>query len=257
MPDDTLSNVGTLPAAELIRQNLAEKHAPLVDRTNELLEATERAPDEIQDEDTARKVADFIKQLMAGHKNAEAARVVEKEPHLEAGRIIDGWFKKLTDPLAAGKKQIEGRLTAYQRKKVDEERRIREEQDRLAREAARKAAEEAAAREAAMQTEADVQAAIAAADAAEQAAVDALAAQRAADAKAAELSRTRGDFGAVASLRTFWDFSDFDRDKIDLNALRPYLAVADIEKALRGFIKAGGRQITGARIFENTSTVVR
>lgn len=244
-------------AATMLRQNLEEKHLAMLSRRDELLAAVERAPQIVNDEDTAKRVADFVKQIAAAHKNAETTRVSEKEPHLAAGRVVDGWFKSITDPLAKAKAEIERRLTIYQRAKAEAERRAREEAERLAREAARKAAEEAAAREAAMKTEADVQSAIAAADAAEQAAKDALAAQQAAAAKAAELSRTRGEFGAVASLRTFWDFCDLDRDKIDLEALRPYLATADIEKAVRGAIKAGARSIRGVTIFENTSTVVR
>ncbi len=250
-----LSNEPT--AAEMLRQNLAEKHLDLVARTDQLIAATDRAPAEIADEDTARKISDFIKQLMAAHKNAEAARVAEKEPHLEAGRVVDGWFKRLTDPLATGKKMIEGRLTIYQRKKAEAERRTREEAERQAREAAEAAARAQAAAEAAMRSETDLQAALAAEATAKQAAADAESAAKAAAAKPAELSRSRGDYGAVASLRTFWDFADLDREAIDLDALRPYLATAAVEQAVRGAIKAGVRSIRGVRIFENTSTVVR
>lgn len=252
---DTIINEPS-DVAEMLRQNLAEKYLPLLSRRDELLDACNRVPGTIEDDDTAGKVADFIKQMTGAHKTAETARVGEKEPHLEAGRTVDGWFKAITDPLATAKKGIEARLTTYQRIKADAERRAREETERQTRETARLAAEEAAKREAAMQTDADVDVAIAAADAAERASFDELTAKRAVDANAADLSRTRGTFGAVASLRTFWDFRDLDRDKIDLELLRHHLPTDAIEKAVRSFIKAGNRSIRGADIFENTSTRV-
>src|SRR5262249_15162854 len=92
---------------------------------------------------------------------------------------------------------------------------------------------------------------------ARQAATDAYKAQQAADAKAAELSRSRGDYGAVASLRTTWDFKDLDKPRIDLEPLPHSLATADIEKAVRHFIRDGGRELRGVTIYENTTTQVR
>tara|TARA_R110000868_G_scaffold350642_4_gene611924 strand:+ start:639 stop:1226 length:588 start_codon:yes stop_codon:yes gene_type:complete len=78
-----------------------------------------------------------------------------------------------------------------------------------------------------------------------------------ATAKAADLSRTRGDHGSVSSLRTFWTFSDVERATIDLEVLRHHIPEEALEKAVRSFVKAGGRELAGARIFEDTKTVVR
>ena len=48
-----------------------------------------------------------------------------------------------------------------------------------------------------------------------------------------------------------------DRDALDLSTLRPFLPLDALEKAVRGFIRAGGRELKGVRIFENTATSVR
>lgn len=261
-PDDTAPTAALLgdnkpPSEHPLRERLERTHGELLARKDELLAAASRAPTEIEDDETAGKVTDFIKQLAAATKNANAARVAEKEPYLEGGRQVDGFFKAITDPLEKTKKAIERVLTAYQRKKADEERRRREEEERRAREAAerkRREAEEAAAK---LASDEDLDNAISAEEAAKQAAADAAAAQKSADAKAAELSRNRGDYGGVASLRTFWDFRDLDRASLDLEALRNHLPMDGLEKAVRSFIKAGGRELRGVEIFENTTTVVR
>lgn len=240
-----------------ISDRLMEQYDALNIRQEELLDAVERVPAVIEDDETAGKIADFIKQLTACHKNAEKARVAEKEPYLAAGRAVDGWFKKITEPLAKAKKTVEARLTVYQRKKADEERRAREETERQAREAAEKARREAEERAAALAEESDLDAAVEAEEAANRAAEAAAEAERSDDAKAAELSRTRGDYGAVASLRTHWTFRDLDRDKLALEPLRQHIPTDAIEKAVRSYIRAGGRELAGVTIYEDASTVVR
>lgn len=240
-----------------LRAELTDQNTDLIARTAELTAAAARVPDEIIDESTAEMATDFVKQITAAWKLGDVRRVDAKEPFLNLGRAVDGFFKKLTSPLDDAKASVLKKLTAYQRAKEAAARAERERVAREQREAAEAAVRAAREAEAAIQKAADLESAIEAQRAADQAAADAEAAAKAATAKAATLSRTRGDFGAVASLRTFWDFRNLDRDKIDLELLRPHLAFADIEKALRSYIKAGGREITGAEIFENHSTTVR
>ena len=74
--------------------------------------------------------------------------------------------------------------------------------------------------------------------------------------KPAELSRTRGEVGSVASLKGRWVGDVTDRAALDLEALRHYLPVAALQTALNGFIKAGGRDLRGAVIrLEQTASV--
>lgn len=240
-----------------LEELLMEESAALRDRRDELLAAADRAPAVIEDEETCGKTADLVRLIAACMKNAEATRVSRKEPFLASGRLVDAHYKRITDPLDKVKRNVETRITGFQRQKAEAERRRREEEARRQAEEAehqRRAAEDAAAK---MREEEDLAGAIEAEDAARQAEADFATAQKAAAVKSAELSRTRGDYGAVASLRTFWDFTDMDRDAIDLDALRPHLPIDAIEKAVRSFIRAGGRKLNGCRIYENTATSVR
>lgn len=243
--------------AEILRDRLADTYASLKGRADDLLGAASRVPEVIGDAETAARVTGFVKQVVACARAAETARVAEKAPFLAQGAAVDGFFKSIRAPLDDVKKVIEGRLTAFQRRVADEERRRREEDAARQREEAQRLARDAAERETAVRTDSDLDSAIQADEAARQAAADAEKARREAAAKAAELSRIRDDYGAVASLRTFWDYADLDRATLDLEALRPHLPADALEKAVRAFIRMGGRELRGVRIFENTETRVR
>ena len=228
---------------DILRERLEEEATPLARRRDELLASVDRAPLEITDDDLAGRTADLIMLIATCHKAAETQRVGCKEPFLEAGRAVDGFYKKITVPLEKAKRAIEQRLTAYQRKKADEERRRREEDAERQRLAAEEAAKSIA-------TDADLDEAI-------NAEADAKKAETAAEAKPAELSRSRGDLGAVASLRTEWTGEITDRNNLDLLALRAHIPLDALEKAVRSFVRAGGRELKGANIYERTSSVVR
>lgn len=258
MPETQTADIGhnRPPLESDLPDRLNADYEPLLKRKAELLAGAANVPTEL-DDDTAPRVADFVKQIGAAIKSLDVARVAEKEPYLAGGRAVDTFFKNASEPLAKAKGNIERVLTSYQRKREAEERRRREEEERKAREAAEAAAKEAAERAKALEDESQLARAIEAEAAAKQAAADAAKAQKAADAKAAELSRMRGDLGSVTSLRTFWDFTDLDRATLDLEALRQHLPQDALEKAVRSYIKAGGRNLKGVRIFENTKSQVR
>ena len=228
---------------------LEARHAELLDRRKSLLDAAERVPDTIEDAETADKTANFIKQLTAHEKKADKARTDEKSPYLERGRWIDGYFKTTAVAGVADlKRTVTARLTAYQRKVAEAERRRRLEKERQEREEAerkRQVAEEAAR---AAQTDEDLNAAVQAEQEAAEAAERAERAARDAEANAADLSRQHTSAGAVASLRTTWECTAYDPHTVDLEALRSHFAQADIEKAIRAYIRAGKRNLRGATI---------
>lgn len=260
--------------AEILNEKLQDKYADILKRADDLAGGYERSPLIVEDDTTAGKLGDFILQIGQFLKNADSTRVAEKEPHLMAGRTVDGFFKALADPLTKAKSALTDRLTNYQRAKAEKERLARLETERLANEAAQKAAAEAAEKEAELalaaatgdhaqvgSLESEV---VVAQEAAQIAYADVAMAEKDSNVKPAELSRTRGSLGSVASLRRFWDHKNLDRNTVDLESLRPYFAQADIEKAVKGYIKANHpspntpfRQIAGVEIFENTATSVR
>lgn len=245
-----------LLTGEVLHERLEDDHAALVKRRDDLLAAAERVPD-ITDDDLARRASDFIKQVMAAVKALEGARVSEKEPYLAGSRTVDGFFKSLSDPLDLIKRGIEKKLTLYLREKAEQERRERMERERLAREEEAQRRREAEEAERKLADERSLHEAVEAQKRHEQAAADRVKAEQEAGAKAAEMSRVRGEYGAVSSLRTTWTFSDLDRGTLDLEALRPHLPLDGLERAVRAFVKAGGRDLAGVHIFETTDAVVR
>lgn len=240
-----------------LAERLREAHLDLLKRQAELLDGATRAPVVIESEEVAEQATDFIKQVQICAKNLEAARVKEKEPFLDASRRVDGFFKTAADPLARVKAEIERRLTLYQRRKADEERQRREEAERMAREEAAARAREAAEAAARLEREAELPAAIKAERDARDAQADAERLGRIATSKPADMSRTRTQQGTVASLTQFWTFADLDRESIDLEKLRGHIPLAALEQAVGSFVRAGGRDLKGVRIFEDTKSVVR
>ena len=234
---------------DALREYLDEQYADELQRANDLTEALGRMPDAVDDDDGAGKAADFIKQITACVKHLETARKSEKEPYLEGGRMVDAAFAKHKDGLDGVKKEVNRRLTVYLRAKEEAERAAREKAEREAREVAAKAARAAAEAEAAIREEEDLANAVELERAAKQAAADAEKARKESVAKSADMSRTRGDYGGVTSLVERWEFADLDRHELDLEALRHHLPSDALEKAVRSFIKAGGRELAGVHIF--------
>lgn len=236
---------------------LAEEYADLKHAAEQLdIEASVHYDGPIENDLTAGRYTDFIGTLHTHIKLAEKHRVGEKEPFLVAGRTVDAWFKAITEPLQKADKVVNERLRAYQIRKANEERHAREEIARRERERAEQEATEAARLAAAVTDEHQLEQAVQAEELARLAAEEADRAKKEAEVKAAEISRTSGN-RAQSSLTTFWDFSDLDRKILDLEILRSHIPLDALEKAVRAYIRAGGRELRGCRIFENYRTQVR
>lgn len=78
------------------------------------------------------------------------------------------------------------------------------------------------------------------------------------EAMAAGSGPTRTAAGTI-SQRTSWTFRIADVSKVDLNKLRPHFGIADIEKALRSYVKAhrDTSPLAGVEIFPDTKTQFR
>jgi len=76
-------------------------------------------------------------------------------------------------------------------------------------------------------------------------------------AKTADLARTRSDYGSLSTLQEQWTFRELDRQKLALGQLRQHIPQDALEAAVRSFIKAGGRRLTGVKIFKTTVSQVR
>jgi hypothetical protein len=196
--------------------------------------------DGIRDDFIAGHAADFAKDLKAAVNALDGTRTRIKKPVLHAQRLIDGEAKALSDRVMAAVAEVEARVTAYLRLKEAEVRRAAEaEAARLAAEAERLAAE--ALRVDGMIT---AETAIEAFETAQQA-------TELANARALELTRTRGLGGALTALVDRWTYEVVDMAVMPRGYLMPN------DAAIRGSIKAGVRDIPGLRIFNDSKAMIR
>lgn len=286
--------------ADPLMDRLTEQYAALRARTDELVSALDRVPATI-DETTIDRAAGFVKQIKAAASEAEKARKGEKDDFLQAGRKVDGFFGGIVETLRNVAGEVERRMQAFLTAKAAEERRRREEEARRAREAAEAAAAEARrireeedrrAREAAeaerkrlaaLRADDDAAASLAAqkaaAEAAERAEQERIAreaqalveaqrlreeaeeAERRAQAKAADMARTRGALGGTATLATSLEFEVTDK-LAAIRALAAYIDDAALDKAARAYIRlardeirrqiaAEMQPVAGIRFFES------
>lgn len=229
-----------------LADELKEKTVDLATRTNALVEAAGRAPEAVCDAETAEKVTTLIAQLKAVKKAAEDMRKQDKEPHLEAGRVVDRHYKAFSDIIDPIGKKLQGSLTAYQvelerrqrEAELAEKRRIAEEQ-RQREEQARQAAE--------------------AGDVMRQAQINAEAEQAAKEAvKAPEKVKTKTDYGSTASLRTVTRVRVTDSAKLPQAWLLKWLDPDAIQKAANLALRNGDAEnVPGIEVFQEKTSTVR
>lgn len=241
-------NSGQVPLTEM----LASAYEPLALDITCALAAARELPETVETDQHVEAYTAASKQLAALAKRAEERRKIEKEPHLQAGRDVDAFFKTFADRLDKATGVLRTRVGVYLSKKAAEERARREEQERKAREEAELRLRQAAeAEEAKKGLVADL-ALDAAADAERKAAGYA----QAAAAPVADLARTKTEAG-TAGLKTEWTFRIDDLSKVDLNALRAFIPQSAVEQALRAAVRAGVRQAPGVTIYETEKATFR
>lgn len=245
---DTLAGIGDnsggMDAAAQIKANLSEKHTDIVKRSGDLAGMIERAPKKVDTGEDADKISEAVRQCTAFIKNATATRVEEKEPYLEGGRSVDGFFNSLIAAVDKTKVALLQVRTDFDIRVETEARRKRDEDARVAREEADRLA-------AAAKTAAQLGTAAAAASRAEDAA-------EAAKVKPAELTRTRTDTGVVSSLRAEWRHEVTDPKKVPKKFMVPSDAL--IKGAVKAATLPDGScplDIPGVRIYEHKFSQVR
>ncbi len=211
-------------------------------RREELLSTASRwlaAHATIEDDETQGDAAENRRMIAALLKTSEERRKERKEPFLEGGRAVDSWFngsklapsKGFNHALEGARDQFTARMTPYAERKAEAARLEAEAIARAAEEEAQRAAAEAA-EALASAPPAQVEAAL---ERASEAATEAAEAEREASASLADRSRTYGDFGAVASLRTRWKYKIDDPNKVPRHLCSPD------DAKIKDALKAGGR----------------
>lgn len=186
----------------------------------------------------ARRVA--MEEAKKAHELAEQRRREEDAREVERRAAEAERMAKIRT-----EQDMAAAIEADRQREKDERRRrldalLQQEEEDKAREAAEKAAQEAA------QTAAD----------------EALRREREAQAKAADLVRTRGTIGGVGTLRTRLDF-EVDRGAVDLNTLRGFIKPEAVEQAIRlyastqkGADLCATQPLKGVRFFRSQTAMV-
>lgn len=232
---------------------LAETYADTLAKEQTIIARAEKLPAKVQNEDELLKLGEVIKDARKLAKAIDEDRKTEVKPHLEAQREINGFMNAYSERLEALAKRLEDRATDFQRAKAAEERRRLEDEARRAREEQDRQRDiaEAEAQRNRLNSAAKHE------DKAEEAAENAARAEVAAQASAAELTRVRSSTGTIATSKQSWDFAIDKIENVDLEKLRPYLARDVLEKAIRAFVRMGGRELAGVRIFQDTRASFR
>lgn len=231
---------------EQLTQRLSEKHKAILETAENKIKNANNAPAVCDDDETEKKFVTLIAHINGTMKILEDERKFEKEPYFSLAKGVDEFFKAYSTPLDSAKKKLTGVVSVYMAKKADAARKEAAEKARVAKEEADRLAAEAAQNTTIEQT-------VKAVVAAEVAEV----AQVAATASVAELSRTRTMSGNTASLRSKWVATITDISKIDLEKLRMYFTVDQIQKALDNYVRLGGREMSGVEIKEQFNASVR
>lgn len=235
----TISETLQLSAADLIG-----KVQPLADRANKL-------PRVINTEDELNAVAPVVVDAKQLVKNLEAARKAAKQPYIDGGKEVDGFFNPVKDRIGKIVSVFEALASDFQRRKIAAERAARAEEARKAEERAEKERQKAEAAKRPETREKRL-------DAAETAQVEADRAAAAVQKTNAELGKVSGA-GGTASARTVWTFAIEDFDAVDLNAIRHFIPREAIEQGLRAYVKIqkGSAKMNGVRFYEDVKTSFR
>jgi hypothetical protein len=201
-----------------------------------LLGEAKHVPKRIADDEACGRVQDLAKKLDGLKRAIDAKRRAAKQPHYDTCRLIDGFHNRMIEPLARQRALLAQSIEGYLKAREARERKAAEKLAAIAGREAETANDPV--RAATARTVADD-------------------AQARATAKPADLSRVRGEYGSLASLRRGWRFEIADLAAVDLEALRPYLGRDAIEGAIAAAIEAGVRQIAGVVIAEDRHVVIR
>lgn len=220
-------------------------------------EEAERAAEARRQEAAAKAEAERLKRERAEAEERRRREEAEAKERAEAARLAavkaeEEATNKRKRAAAERAREAAERAEKARQEEAREAARIQREKDRMAREEAARA--EAAAKEERREQE---RAAAAARDAAAAAERQRNKASRAERANSAELSRTRTDLGAVASLRTTWTHDVVEPALVP----RLYLRVDDgaIAAAIKAATVDGKCDLTieGVRIYQVVDSVVR
>jgi len=276
------ASAGHNKPAILTADMMAKDFAYIDDSLLEIEAKVSDCPPVCEDDADLEIIREAVKRCQGALKRLETLRVESKEPYLAATRIVDGHFGKLKERVAGWQTAIEARAKRFLDKKAAAEMARREEEARKAAAAARTASERQ--RQAEAERQKAEQERIASEKTTQRISVEhhqreenarrqearlreesaqaqaaAIKTQKEAEAKPADLARTRSSDG-LSTLQEIWCFEVLDPHAIDLQdpVLRSFITWPDIEKAIGRYVKLhkDTRPLAGIRIYSDTKPLM-
>src|SRR5690606_11593385 len=90
-------------------ERLASDYEELSERIADVLQAARELPAEVETDEQNEAIGNSVKAIRELLREAESKRKAEVEPHLEAQRTTNTFFKSLTDRLSKAKDILEAR----------------------------------------------------------------------------------------------------------------------------------------------------
>lgn len=245
-PEFSIDNHVAGLAARLNADHFAmmnEKVGPIAQRAND-------APQAFANDEDLANAADIVTDARAARAELDGLRKKEKEPFKLGVETVDDFFRDPIKRLDRIVTVFEDRATVYTREKRRKaEAAAQAERDRLAREADEARQKAAVAAEFGDEAEAN--------EHSEAAAQAEARIEEAAPQTAPE--PVRGTTGGSARSRAEWTFEIEDFAKLDLNALRDFIAPEAVEKALKAYVKLrkATAKVEGVRFFEEEKASLR
>jgi hypothetical protein len=227
-------------ARQAFRERMLEQKPDYAQRIDDLAGAAERCA--VVDQDTAGKAGDLVKQIRAMMGLVIETHKTVKEPYLNAGRAVDEAKKALEGRLDTMKRKVEAKQNQFIR---EEEARRTAEQRRLQAIADQQARER---EEADRKAEAERAAAAAAGEPLPEPEPEPLPVLPAARVEPA--APIKSDFGTTVSGTKVWDAEIIDWDVAYIAVSKNEKVREAIEKAIKGMVRGGAREIDGVRIFQ-------
>lgn len=240
----TASQIGDNSLPLLTEADLRDEFKPLADQVDALEADARKLPNVVEDDEDLAAAQAMAERLRKAVKAVDDKRDERKRRYLDASNLVQRHFKSLEGKLTAAKLALEASARSYLTKKADKARAAqRAEEQRQRDEAARLAAQATETAKAG-----DLKAAVETQKQSETASARADNASAAAASKPANLARTTTEQG-TATLVDNWEFKIEDLTRLDLNLIRHHFGPRDIEAAIGRFVKTGGRDLPGVKIF--------
>lgn len=238
---------------ELLKARLELQYIDLLQEADGHETIAKSIPAELENDEWANYITDYIAKVQACQKALEKERAKEKKPFWDQGKFIDSFFKDEDASLEAAAGKARGVLNVYLTKKALVEKAARDaEAQELATE------QEAARHTLATMPRADMPGAEVTKAIEHHATitqVSAIASQVAA-APIASMARSSGTVGR-GNLVEEWLGLLQDRNTLDLETLRAHISDGDMQLYINRYVKAGGRNLAGARITQQMGVKVK